>query len=132
MSTDDPFEARDRAASQSDGEVPASPEAGKPVGEPPETLGTDDPITELGQRIHAAREAQERPRSGNADMAHGLTVVTSLGFSLAGSILGGIWVGRSLAARTGQAWWSEVGLLVGVLCGFAVAALLLRPFLRSR
>jgi hypothetical protein len=112
--------------------MPASPEAGKPVGEPPEVQGTDDPMKELGQRIHAARQAQERPRSGDADMARGLMVVTSLGFSLAGSIIGGIWVGRSLAARTGQAWWSEVGLLVGVLSGFAVAAHLLRPFLRPR
>ena len=132
MSTGDPHGQGAPGPGAAPADTAESPGAGKPLGEPIATPGAADPMQQLEQRIHAARQAQERPRSGDADMARGLMVVTSLGFSLAGSIVGGIWVGRALAARTGQAWWSEVGLLVGILSGFAVAAHLLKPFLRPR
>lgn len=106
----------------------------KPTGEG-SGPGEDDrerELRSLQERIDRARAPQEKGSQGAGELARGLALVSSLGISLAGSLAGGLWVGRALAARTGHVWWVEVGLFVGLFSGFGLAAGLLRPFLRPR
>lgn len=92
-----------------------------------ELLSDEDELRELESRI-----AKLRPESGgNKTFARGVTLVTSLGFILAGCLAVGFYAGHYVAGRTGVPAFQVVGLLIGLVTAIFALVKLMRPFLEG-
>jgi len=60
-----------------------------------------------------------------------LGAILSLGFEMAISALGGLYLGSLLDRRTGKALFAPMGLILGLLVGFHRAYMLVRSTMRK-
>ncbi len=57
--------------------------------------------------------------------------IAGVGGAFVACVVGGFWIGVTLAARTGASWWALAGMAGGLILGVAVATLTARRALRQ-
>ena len=92
-----------------------------------ELVTEENELRELESRIEKLKE----PKGGNPLFAKGVTLVTSLGFILAGCLAGGYFLGDLVAKRTGHPSFLIAGLLVGLAVALMALVKLMKPFMAS-
>jgi hypothetical protein len=85
-------------------------------------------LRRLEGRLESLREPQ---RGQNKQFAKGVALVASLGFVLAGCLLGGLMLGDYLVQRTGHQIFQLVGVLLGLFTALFAGAKLMKPLMKS-
>jgi len=57
--------------------------------------------------------------------------IAGVGAAFVVCVVGGFWIGVTMAARTGAPWWALAGMAGGLIVGVAVAAVTARRALRE-
>lgn len=98
----------------------------------------EDPQVELNSDELALQELEERlgkfkgpTRESQKLYAKGVGLVMSFGFVVAGCLIGGLFLGDYLVAKTGQETYKILGVFLGLLVAAFAGAKLLAPFMRS-
>jgi len=57
--------------------------------------------------------------------------IAGVGAAFVVCVVGGFWIGVTLAARTGASWWALAGMAAGLIAGVAAAVATARRALRE-
>jgi hypothetical protein len=93
----------------------------------PELVSEEAGLRELESRLDKLKQ----PAGGNTLFARGVGLVTSLGFVLAGCIVGGMYLGNLMAVRFDNQLFTILGVLLGLAAAITASVKLLKPFLKS-
>lgn len=92
-------------------------------------------LAECEAELQALEERLEKlkgpEKKGDKQYARGLALVASLGFVLAGCLIGGLAFGDYLVAKTGSQSFQLVGLFLGLGTALFAGVKLLGPLMKS-
>lgn len=89
----------------------------------------DDPeLRDIQERISRLKPTP----SGSPLFARGVALATSMGFVLAGCLVGGFFLGHIVAERTGYKMFDVLGLVLGLVLALVALTKMLRPFLKNQ
>ncbi len=114
-------ESQERRQGQSEMDTEESPAADE---EPQE--GTPEALA-----LRIARYRSATPKRKGNPTARALGAVLSVGFIMVAALYAAFHIGRELTERGGQTWIMPLSLILGMLAGFWVCFILLRPLVRQ-
>jgi hypothetical protein len=94
----------------------------------PSTVEEEKQLRELQSRIEKLKDP---PGGGNKTFARGVSLVTSMGFVVAGCTVSGLYLGRYLAEYFAVPALQLAGLGTGLLAALFAVIKLMKPFLKG-
>lgn len=92
------------------------------------TLEEEKQLRELQARIEKLKDP---PGGGNKTFARGVSLVTSMGFVVAGCTVSGLYLGRYLAEYFAMPTLQLLGLGAGLMAALFAVIKLMKPFLQG-